>query len=99
MILLDLFCGVDFLSLDSTNYLRIGNFLDQLVEQFPQISKTAFFYRERLISYDVSKTDLPVIFRYLTQNLLSRSLKEELQPEKVRRYIRPLNYSIIQFFL
>ncbi|OZC12063.1 hypothetical protein X798_00582 [Onchocerca flexuosa] len=85
MPLLDVFCGVDYLSLDSINYLRIENLLDDLVETFPQISKTVFFYQERLITYNVSKADLPVLCRYLTQHLLSRSLKEELQPEKCGR--------------
>ncbi|VDM07824.1 unnamed protein product [Wuchereria bancrofti] len=85
MPLLDVFCGVDYLSLDSINYLRIENLLDDLVETFPQISKTVFFYQERLITYSVSKTDLPILYRYLTQHLLSRSLKEELQPEKYSR--------------
>uniref|UniRef100_A0A158Q6Y8 Intu_longin_1 domain-containing protein n=1 Tax=Elaeophora elaphi TaxID=1147741 RepID=A0A158Q6Y8_9BILA len=85
MPLLDVFCGIDYLSLDSTNYLRIENLLDDLVETFPQISKTAFFYQERLITYSVSKTDLPILCRYLTQHLLSKSLKEELQPEKCSR--------------
>ncbi|MCP9259788.1 hypothetical protein DINM_002988 [Dirofilaria immitis] len=82
MPLLDVFCGVDYLSLDSVNYLRIENLLDDLVESFPQISRTIFFYQEHLITYNVSKTDLPVLCRYLTQHLLSRSMKEELQPEK-----------------
>ncbi|KAL3984745.1 hypothetical protein ACH3XW_35795 [Acanthocheilonema viteae] len=85
MPLLDVFCGVDYLSLDSINYLRVENFLDDLVETFPQISKRVFFYQERLITYSVSKTDLPILCRYLTQHLLSRSLKEELQPEKCNR--------------
>ncbi|VDK61920.1 unnamed protein product [Onchocerca ochengi] len=85
MPLLDVFCGVDYLSLDSINYLRIENLLDDLGETFPQISKTVFFYQERLITYNVSKADLPVLCRYLTQHLLSRSLKEELQPEKCSR--------------
>uniref|UniRef100_A0A915PS22 CCZ1/INTU/HSP4 first Longin domain-containing protein n=1 Tax=Setaria digitata TaxID=48799 RepID=A0A915PS22_9BILA len=85
MPLLDVFCGVDYLSLDSTSYLRIENLLDDLTENFPQISKTVFFYQERLITYSVSKADLPVLYRYLTQNLLSRSLKEELQPERSSR--------------
>lgn len=89
MPLLDIFCGVDYLSLDSINYLRIENLLDDLVEAFPQISKTAFFYQERLITYNVSKTDLPILCRYLTQHLLSRSLKEELQPEKCSRFAPP----------
>ncbi|KAM3718093.1 Vacuolar fusion protein [Dirofilaria immitis] len=85
MPLLDVFCGVDYLSLDSVNYLRIENLLDDLVESFPQISRTIFFYQEHLITYNVSKTDLPVLCRYLTQHLLSRSMKEELQPEKYSR--------------
>ncbi|CAG9537952.1 unnamed protein product [Cercopithifilaria johnstoni] len=85
MPLLDVFCGVNYLSLDGINYLRIENLLDDLVETFPQISKTIFFYQERLITYSVSKTDLPILYRYFTQHLLSRSLKEELQPEKCSR--------------
>ncbi|VDK88516.1 unnamed protein product [Litomosoides sigmodontis] len=85
MPLLDVFCGVDYLSLDSINYLRIENLLGDLVESFPQISKTVFFYRERLITYSVSRTDLPILYRYLTQHLLSRLVKEELLPEKSNR--------------
>uniref|UniRef100_A0A1I7W232 Vacuolar fusion protein CCZ1 homolog n=1 Tax=Loa loa TaxID=7209 RepID=A0A1I7W232_LOALO len=85
MPLLDVFCGIDYLSLDSISYLRIANLLDDLMETFPQISKTIFFYQERLITHSVSKTDLPILCRYLTQHLLSRSLKEELQPEKCSR--------------
>lgn len=93
MPLLDVFCGVDYLSLDSINYLRIENLLDDVVETFPQISKTMFFYQERLITYSVSKTDLPILYRYLTQHLLSRSLKEELQPEKCSRFALTYNHS------
>lgn len=86
MPLLDVFCGVDYLSLDSINYLRIENLLGDLVETFPQISRTVFFYQEHLITYSVSKTDLPILYRYLTQHLLSRSLMEELQPGKSNRF-------------
>lgn len=82
MPLVDLFHGVDFLPLDSVNYLRVENLIGQLREKFPQIVKVMFLYQERLLSYSVPKRDLPVLFQYLTQNLLSMSLRAELQPEQ-----------------
>lgn len=81
MPLVDLFRGVDFLPLDSVNYLRVENLIGQLRERFPKIGKVMFLYQERLLSYSVPKQDLPVLFQYLTQNLLHMSLRAELQPE------------------
>lgn len=82
MPLVDLFRGVDFLPLDSVNYLRIENLIGQLKEAFPQVAETMFLYQERLLAYSVPKSDLPVLFKYLTQNLLHMSLRAELQPEQ-----------------
>ncbi|KHN87897.1 Vacuolar fusion protein CCZ1 -like protein [Toxocara canis] len=79
--LVDLFCGVDFLPLDSVTYLRVENLLGQLRESFPQISKAMFLYQGRLLSYSVPKQDLAVLFQYLTQNLLNMSMRAELQPD------------------
>ena len=82
MPLVDLFRGVDFLPLDSINYLRVENLIGQLTERFPEVAKTMFLYQERLLSFSVPKSDLFVLFRYLTQNLLHMSLRAELQPEQ-----------------
>lgn len=84
MPLLDLFCGVDFLALDSLNYLRVENLVSCVLESFPKILKYMFFFQERLLTYTVPKRDLPVLFRYLTQNILSTSMRAELQPELER---------------
>lgn len=87
MPLVDLFCGVDFLPLDSVSYLRVENLLGELRESFPQISKAIFLYQGRLISYSVPKQDLAVLFQYLTHNLLNMSMRAELQPDyQSRRY-------------
>lgn len=85
MPLVDLFRGVDFLPLDSVNYLRVENLIGQLKEAFPQVAETMFLYQERLLSYSVPKSDLPVLFQYLTQNLLHMSLRAELQPKNPGR--------------
>ncbi|MFH4979170.1 hypothetical protein AB6A40_005879 [Gnathostoma spinigerum] len=81
MPLVDLFDGVDFLPLDSVNFLRVENLLGQLKESFPMIDKVLFLYQDRLLSYSIPKNDLAVLFKYLTQNLLKMSLTAELQPE------------------
>ncbi|VDN07940.1 unnamed protein product [Thelazia callipaeda] len=81
MPLLDIFSSVSYLSVDSLNYLRIGSLLDDLMEAFPIISKTMFFYQEHLVTSTVSKSDLPILYRYLSQNLLCRWLKQELRPD------------------
>lgn len=85
MPLLDCFNGIQFLSLDSTNFLRVETLISEILEVFPQIKKTIFLYQDQLLWYTVPRDELATLYRYLTQNLLPMSLRAELQPEAQRK--------------
>ncbi|TKR70292.1 hypothetical protein L596_022334 [Steinernema carpocapsae] len=81
MPLVDYFAGVDFLQLEPVDFLRVETLTAQVQEAFPQIEKVMFLYQNRLMWYSVSKVDVIVLFRYLTQSFLPTSLRAELKPD------------------
>uniref|UniRef100_A0A914X5E6 PAZ domain-containing protein n=1 Tax=Plectus sambesii TaxID=2011161 RepID=A0A914X5E6_9BILA len=89
MPIIDLYSGVDFMSLDNINFLKIETLIAQVCEVFPQVKRVMFLYQDRLLWYTVPKADVVVLYRYLTQNLLPMSLRAELQPETQKRSTNP----------
>ncbi|CAD6189488.1 unnamed protein product [Caenorhabditis auriculariae] len=68
--------------------LFFSRFLPLLkVQRLPildQLGGVEFFYHfpGKLLYYSISKQDLPVLFRYLTQNLLPTAIAPELEPTR-----------------
>lgn len=72
-------------------YLNVVSLLAELREEFPIIEKMMFLYQDKLVYYQLSKRDLPSLFRYLTHNLLPTALAPELEPsgrQSKGRYLR-----------
>ncbi|CAI2354945.1 unnamed protein product [Caenorhabditis sp. 36 PRJEB53466] len=79
MPLLDHLGGVEFLRMSGPLYLNVVSVLAELREEFPIVEKIMFLYQDKLLHYQLSKRDLPSLFRYLTHNLLPTSLAPELE--------------------
>uniref|UniRef100_A0A914DZP8 CCZ1/INTU/HSP4 first Longin domain-containing protein n=1 Tax=Acrobeloides nanus TaxID=290746 RepID=A0A914DZP8_9BILA len=77
---LDLFSGVDFMQLSSLEFLSVQCLVNRCIEEFSCIEKIICLYQDQLMQYSVEKSDLIVLFRYLTQNLIPNALQNELQP-------------------
>ncbi|CAI5451007.1 unnamed protein product [Caenorhabditis angaria] len=91
MPLLDHLGGVEFLRMSGPLYLNVVSLINELQEEFQQIDKIMFLYQDKLLYYQLSRRDLPTIFRYLTQNLLPNSIGPELEGANNRakgRYLR-----------
>jgi len=85
MPLVNLFSGVEFLPMENVSLLRVETLIAQLQRAFPSISKLLFLYQDRLLWYTVQKSDVAVLFRYLTHNLLPMSLRAELHPSHLNK--------------
>ncbi|CAL2042518.1 unnamed protein product [Caenorhabditis brenneri] len=79
MPLLDHLGGVEFLRMSGPLYLNVVSLITELREEFPIIEKILFLYQDKLLYYQLSKRDLPSLFRYLTHNLLPTTLAPELE--------------------
>ncbi|KAF1752076.1 hypothetical protein GCK72_018630 [Caenorhabditis remanei] len=79
MPLLDHLGGVEFLRMSGPLYLNVVSLITELREEFPIIEKVMFLYQDKLLYYQLSKRDLPSLFRYLTHNLLPTTLAPELE--------------------
>ncbi|CAP30461.1 Protein CBR-CCZ-1 [Caenorhabditis briggsae] len=79
MPLLDHLGGVEFLRMSGPLYLNVVSLITELREEFPIIEKIMFLYQDKLLYYQLSKRDLPSLFRYLTHNLLPTTLAPELE--------------------
>lgn len=81
--------------LDSTNYLCIQSLINRINEEFPFVGQTLLLCNDRLLWYTVTKSDLVVLYRYLIENLLPLSLRNELlmPPEHLRRESSSLSVS------
>uniref|UniRef100_A0A1I7U2A5 Intu_longin_1 domain-containing protein n=1 Tax=Caenorhabditis tropicalis TaxID=1561998 RepID=A0A1I7U2A5_9PELO len=79
MPLLDHLGGVEFLRMSGPLYLNVVSLITELREEFPIIEKIMILYQDKLLYYQLSKRDLPSLFRYLTHNLLPTTLAPELE--------------------
>jgi len=78
--LIDLFAGVGFMNIPSTEYLDVQCLISRTCEQFPMIKKTIFLYQDKMVQYSVAKEDIIVVYRYLTQHLVQSAVHSELKP-------------------
>uniref|UniRef100_A0A914HH84 CCZ1/INTU/HSP4 first Longin domain-containing protein n=1 Tax=Globodera rostochiensis TaxID=31243 RepID=A0A914HH84_GLORO len=78
--LIDLFNGVDFLSVDNLNFLEIDCLIANCIQEFPCIKKGMFFYQERLVQYSVSKKDLAALCQFVVQTLIPSAVQNEVCP-------------------
>uniref|UniRef100_A0AC35FQX2 CCZ1/INTU/HSP4 first Longin domain-containing protein n=1 Tax=Panagrolaimus sp. PS1159 TaxID=55785 RepID=A0AC35FQX2_9BILA len=78
--LIDLFSGVGFMNMPSVDYLDVQCLISRCSENFPMIKKTLFLYQDKLVEYSVSKNDIIVVYRYLTQHLIQSAVQSELKP-------------------
>ncbi|KAE9548961.1 hypothetical protein FO519_007829 [Halicephalobus sp. NKZ332] len=78
--LIDLFAGVGFMNIPSTEYLDVQCLISRTCEQFPMVKKTIFLYQDKMVQYSVAKEDIIVMYRYLTQHLVQSAVHSELKP-------------------
>lgn len=64
----------------SVDYLDVQCLISRCSENFPMIKKTLFLYQDKLVEYSVSKNDIIVVYRYLTQHLIQSAVQSELKP-------------------
>uniref|UniRef100_A0A7E4VVU2 Intu_longin_1 domain-containing protein n=1 Tax=Panagrellus redivivus TaxID=6233 RepID=A0A7E4VVU2_PANRE len=79
--LIDLFSGVGFMTLHSIDFLEVQCFVTRIVEKFPTVCNSVFLYQDKLVHYTVDKSDISVLYRYLTQHLLRSAVNDELKPD------------------
>uniref|UniRef100_A0A914XW57 CCZ1/INTU/HSP4 first Longin domain-containing protein n=1 Tax=Panagrolaimus superbus TaxID=310955 RepID=A0A914XW57_9BILA len=78
--LIDLFSGVGFMNMPPVDYLDVQCLISRCSESFPMIKKTLFLYQDKMVEYSVSKNDIIVVYRYLTQHLVQSAVQSELKP-------------------
>ncbi|KAL3079392.1 hypothetical protein niasHT_036381 [Heterodera trifolii] len=78
--LVDLFNGVDFLSIDNVNFLEIDCLVANCINEFHCIKNGLFFYQERLVQFSVAKKDLPTLCRFVIHTLIPSAVQNEVSP-------------------
>lgn len=82
--LLDILDGIQYLPLDSANYLRVQSLINRVSESFPTVAHTVFLQENKLLWYTLPKTDMCILYRYIVNNMLPSFLKTELKPQSHR---------------
>ena len=66
----DLFREVQFLTLDSGDFLRVAAFVNRIKDEFPAVSAAVFFQQGNVVWTDLQQEDTRLLYHYVATNLL-----------------------------